>query len=95
MYVADWIDGWDTKDFGRIWKLDDPSGKGNSDRINTLELLQADFNSKSPAELGEILSNPDMRVRQKAQFELELTPNNKNFLGQGEVTIDVGNQIIY
>ncbi len=22
MYLADWIDGWDTKDYGRVWKLD-------------------------------------------------------------------------
>ena len=28
LYVADWIDGWDTHDYGRIWKLDDKSGAG-------------------------------------------------------------------
>ena len=23
LYVADWIDGWDTHNYGRIWKFDD------------------------------------------------------------------------
>ncbi len=26
MYLADWIDGWGTKDYGRIWKLDGKEG---------------------------------------------------------------------
>lgn len=67
MYVADWIDGWDTHSYGRIWKLDAPS---SPERELTKKLLAEDFTKTSVDELGNILNNPDMRVRQKAQFEL-------------------------
>ncbi len=70
MYVADWIDGWDTKDYGRVWKLDDPAGAGWAERAQTKTLLAEDFSKRNESQLGELLSNADMRVRQKAQFEL-------------------------
>ncbi|PRY34457.1 putative membrane-bound dehydrogenase-like protein [Spirosoma oryzae] len=70
MYVADWVNGWDTKDYGRIWKLDDKSAANSAERKETKLLLAADFNGRSEADLGKLLYNADMRVRQKAQFEL-------------------------
>ena len=70
LYVADWIDGWDTHNYGRIWKLDHKDAASNAERKQTKMLLAADFDEKKEEELGEILKNPDMRVRQKAQFEL-------------------------
>ncbi len=70
LYVADWIDGWDTKNFGRVWKLDDPSGANSPARQQTRTLLAEDFTKHSGMHLGTLLANPDMRVRQKAQFEL-------------------------
>jgi quinoprotein glucose dehydrogenase len=70
LYIADWIDGWDTRNYGRIWKLDDKAGMGSAERKKTKELLAADFKSLKETELAAILKNPDMRVRQKAQFEL-------------------------
>ncbi len=70
LYFADWIDGWVTKDHGRIWKLDTESEAASSERQLTQKLLSEDFRSQKPGELGELLKNPDMRVRQKAQFEL-------------------------
>ncbi|QCR22735.1 HEAT repeat domain-containing protein [Pontibacter sp. SGAir0037] len=70
MYVADWIDGWGTKDTGRIWKLDDKEGSAWPERQLTKKLLAEDFSKRKESELGELLKNPDMRVRQKAQFEL-------------------------
>jgi len=39
-------------------------------RKTTKSLLAADFSQQKEAALGELLSNPDMRVRLKAQFEL-------------------------
>lgn len=68
LYVADWIDGWNTKDRGRVWKLDadDP----NPERKKTAELLRADLTKYNDKELASLLRNEDMRVRQKAQFEL-------------------------
>jgi quinoprotein glucose dehydrogenase len=69
MYVADWIDGWDTKDHGRIWKLDAKDADGNQ-RKETEELIKADFKEFEIARMSELLRHEDMRVRQKAQFEL-------------------------
>ncbi len=70
LYIADWIDGWETHGYGRIWKLDDKRGKGSADRAQTKTLLAADFTKKKAEELGQLLSYADMRVRLKAQFEL-------------------------
>ncbi|QJW89598.1 c-type cytochrome [Spirosoma taeanense] len=70
MYVADWINGWDTKEYGRIWKLDDKDGAGSAERLLTKKLLAEDFSKASESQLGEYLRNADMRVRQKAQFAL-------------------------
>ncbi|WPP51027.1 HEAT repeat domain-containing protein [Catalinimonas niigatensis] len=70
MYVADWIDGWGTKDYGRIWKLDDPEGAEWSQRQETKDLLLEDFTLFHEMQLSDLLKNPDLRVRQKAQFEL-------------------------
>lgn len=70
LYLADWIEGWKTKDAGRIWKLDDPEGHTWLQRLRTAELLPQDFSLFSSAELAKLLENPDMRIRQKAQFAL-------------------------
>lgn len=70
MYVADWINGWDTKDYGRIWKLDDKAGASSAERQLTKTLLAENFGKRTEPALGELLNNADMRVRQKAQFEL-------------------------
>lgn len=70
LYVADWIDGWDTHDYGRIWKLDHKDASSMAIRKEVQSLLAADFSDRKEADLGALLKNPDMRVRMKAQFEL-------------------------
>ncbi|NHE57403.1 c-type cytochrome [Cyclobacterium sp. GBPx2] len=70
LYFSDWIDGWGTKDYGRVWKLDDTSGKKEQIRKETAGLIKADFAKKSLEELENLLAHEDKRVRQKAQFEL-------------------------
>ncbi|WP_338876166.1 HEAT repeat domain-containing protein [Spirosoma sp. SC4-14] len=70
MYVADWINGWDTKDYGRVWKLDDKDGANWAERALTKKLLAQNFSKTPVSELSGYLKNADMRVRQKAQFEL-------------------------
>jgi quinoprotein glucose dehydrogenase len=69
MYLADWIDGWNTKEYGRVWKLDAAAGQSD-ERKETQTLLAADLTSYSEAQLSDLLRHADMRVRQKAQFEL-------------------------
>lgn len=70
LYFGDWIEGWGTKDAGRIWKLDVPDGENSKIRQETKAFIQADFKEKSLQDLGNLLAHQDMRVRQKAQFEL-------------------------
>ncbi len=69
LYMADWIEGWGTKDHGRIWRLD-VANPDKTERQQTRDLLVADFSKLQADALGSHLRNPDMRVRQKAQFEL-------------------------
>jgi len=70
LYVADWIDGWGTKDWGRVWKMDDDEGASWQERATTKELVGQNFANKELEELNSLLSNADMRIRRKAQFEL-------------------------
>jgi quinoprotein glucose dehydrogenase len=70
LYMGDWIEGWDTHNYGRIWKLDNAAFAGSVIRKEVKELLGAEFNDKKEAALGELLKHEDMRVRLKAQFEL-------------------------
>jgi quinoprotein glucose dehydrogenase len=72
LYAADWINGWDTKNYGRVWKLDVTKEKNDLEalRKETKRLIQLDYPAQTDAGLYELLSNVDMRVRQKAQFEL-------------------------
>lgn len=70
LYVADWIDGWGTHDYGRIWKLDDEDNANSTVRQEVKTLLATDFSKKETTELAGLLRHDDMRIRQKAQFAL-------------------------
>lgn len=70
LYFADWINGWGTKNIGRVWKLDDPKEAGSAVRKETQSLLAADFSGSTIEDLGKLLGHADRRVRLKAQFEL-------------------------
>lgn len=70
MYVADWIDGWVNKGYGRIWKLDDEEGAAWEERQQTRAIFAEDLGKKELSYLDELLKYPDLRIRQKAQFEL-------------------------
>ncbi|MCA6074902.1 HEAT repeat domain-containing protein [Fulvivirga sedimenti] len=72
LYAADWINGWNTKNYGRVWKIDvDESANDLADeRAETLRLMQLDYEDVDDNELSDLLGYADMRIRQKAQFEL-------------------------
>lgn len=70
LYVADWIDGWGTKGYGRIWKMDDKTGAALPQRAQIKSILAADFSKQKKDDLAALLNNEDMRIRLKAQFEL-------------------------
>jgi putative heme-binding domain-containing protein len=72
LYAADWVNGWDAKNYGRVWKLDVTPDANDlaAERQKTKELIQMDYSKAPLNQLSELLYYGDMRVRQKAQFEL-------------------------
>ncbi|MDH5383038.1 MAG: HEAT repeat domain-containing protein, partial [Cyclobacteriaceae bacterium] len=72
LYFADWINGWNTKNYGRVWKIDVTEGKNDlkAERAETKRLMTLDYGDQSEAELLKLLSYSDMRIRLKSQFEL-------------------------
>lgn len=71
LYAADWIEGWELKQEGRIWRLDTSPGISDSNlRMDTQQRLAEDFSSYSSDNLAGLLKHADMRVRKKTQFEL-------------------------
>ena len=69
LYVTDWLDGYDKKPIGRVWKLD-VSEYPNPQRGETQRLMEVDFSNYKSEDLQEVLNYEDMRVRMKAQYEL-------------------------
>ncbi|HZJ20818.1 MAG TPA: HEAT repeat domain-containing protein [Pricia sp.] len=72
LYVADWINGWNTKNYGRVWKLDVTENDNDlaKQRQETERLMTLDYEDQSTDKLAELLAYPDKRIRQKAQFAL-------------------------
>lgn len=72
LYAADWVNGWDTKNYGRVWKLDVTPEANDlaAERQQTKAFIQMDYAKAPLNQLAELLYYGDMRVRQKAQFEL-------------------------
>jgi quinoprotein glucose dehydrogenase len=70
LYLTDWITGWDSKNNGRLWKLDTAAGAGHPLRAEVKTLLGEDFAPRSADAVATLLRHADMRVRQKAQFDL-------------------------
>ncbi|MBB4080061.1 putative membrane-bound dehydrogenase-like protein [Lewinella aquimaris] len=70
LYFADWINGWNTKEQGRIWKLDVPGGASTPIRQEVKQLLNLDQTKVSLDSLSLLLAHQDQRVRRNAQFEL-------------------------
>ncbi|MDA1276873.1 MAG: HEAT repeat domain-containing protein, partial [Verrucomicrobia bacterium] len=78
-YVADWIEGWDKTDKGRIYRVFDPKSVSDSTVAETKEILVQGMTGRSRRQLTRLLEHPDRRVRMEAQFE---------FAGRGTDSID-------
>ena len=70
LYLTDWITGWDSKNNGRLWKVDSPTAAKDPVRGEVRKLLIDSFRNRPVADVAGLLQHVDMRVRQKAQFEL-------------------------
>jgi quinoprotein glucose dehydrogenase len=94
LYVADWINGWDTKNYGRIWKLDVTENKQDliDERQQTQAFMQLKYELQTEKMLAYLLAYSDMRIRQKAQFELAKR-GNKGFVWLSKVLAETDNQL--
>lgn len=70
LYTSDWIEGWHRNGKGRVWKLDTPAEANAEQRAETKALLQESLSERDAESLVLLLAHDDMRVRQRAQFEL-------------------------
>ncbi|SHK44759.1 putative membrane-bound dehydrogenase domain-containing protein [Maribacter aquivivus] len=72
LYLADWVNGWGTKNYGRVWKLDvsEETNDLEQERLQTQQLMTHNYKDEKTDSLVSLLSYGDMRIRQKAQFEL-------------------------
>jgi quinoprotein glucose dehydrogenase len=68
--VADWVAGWDKTEQGRLWRLHDPTLERDPRIQEVKSLLAEGFTQRTPAALIGWLGHADLRIRQRAQFEL-------------------------
>lgn len=70
LYVSDWVNGWTGEGKGRIYRFVDDQKIGNVFAAKSAEWLGGGIATTAIPELVRLLSHPDRRVRQQAQFEL-------------------------
>jgi putative membrane-bound dehydrogenase-like protein len=70
LYLTDWITGWDSKNNGRLWRIDAPAAAGSAARKDVQALLVEDFAGRDASAVAALLRHADLRIRQKAQFDL-------------------------
>ena len=70
LYVADWDGMWNPNGKGAIWRIDDPKFTNSAKRHEVQTWLREGAGSRTTTELVQWLGHEDMRIRQKAQFEL-------------------------
>ena len=94
LYIADWINGWGTKNYGRVWKLDVSADRSDlkAERAETRRLMQLDYDDQSDETLLRLLAYPDMRIRQKSQFALA-GKGKKGLAALKEATAPQNNQL--
>jgi quinoprotein glucose dehydrogenase len=70
IYLTDWVEGWELTGKGRIYRVHDPALVKDPLVLETKKLLAQGFENTSFKDLAKLLSHPDMRVREEAQFAL-------------------------
>ena len=70
LVFSDWVYGWTGVAKGRIYRSFDASVEKSSLVVETKGLLNGGFKKFGKGRLAELLGHADMRVRQRAQFQL-------------------------
>lgn len=66
MYIADWVTSQDTKNYGRVWKLDVTENDLEAARKETNALMLLNYSQQTNPKLLELLGFQDSRIRQMA-----------------------------
>ncbi len=74
VYLLDFGGGWTRTDRGNVYAIYQPDGVKNEAVTEAAKLFREGFPADAGA-LFELLAHPDMRVRQRAQFELVGKPS--------------------
>ncbi len=70
LYISDWVSGWGMTGKGRIYKISNSDLAKSELVLETKKLISEGMGKRSVDELAKLLSHPDQRVRQEAQFTL-------------------------
>ena len=70
MYLTDWVQGWDGPGKGRLYRLTNPTTAGAAGDEQIATLMSEGFAKRNTDELAALLTHPDKRIRQEAQFAL-------------------------
>lgn len=70
LYFSDWVQGWGMTGKGRVYRVFPESGFDAAAAAQVKKELAADFRERSADGLVRLLGHADLRLRQKAQFEL-------------------------
>lgn len=70
IYVSDWINGWDGKGQGAVWRIrpEDPKLQAQGAAIGAI--FRAGFRQRTSDQLVQLLASPDYRVRLRSHLEL-------------------------
>ena len=79
-YISDWVNGWAMTGKGRIYRIANPN-QTLSKAPSVQELFRKGFDKINANGLRNLLSHPDMRVRQAAQFQLVAKADTKSLGG--------------
>jgi quinoprotein glucose dehydrogenase len=69
-YIADWVQGWDQPEKGRIYRFADVQAEKRPVVAEVKKLFAEGFDQRSNEDLAKLLEHGDRRVRQEAQFAL-------------------------
>lgn len=70
LYWLDWVAGWGQSGKGRIFRIEHESRETHPRIAETHGILAEGMRSRDATALEDLLTHPDFRVRQEAQFEL-------------------------
>ncbi|MGL4632133.1 MAG: DUF7133 domain-containing protein [Leadbetterella sp.] len=72
LFLTDWLNGWGTKNLGRIWRIDVTENENDLKEIRqrVFSILNMDSKAIETSVLQEYIGHSDQRVRLKAQYEL-------------------------